>query len=270
MRRALAWLLFLTGLSVHGFGQTQPVVRIVAISPDPATLLAAGQNLNARVAYESKQPLRLQATGYRDGNKQTHLSMNASPIYPAGSGEALVFVFGQPGARIDELRVGVFDQNWRPLVEVPVKVEASWRAGVAPAPTAGWVQELGEAQGRAISAAFKQGENRTGFDAAFLLVPLMGLTVIGYPLLQAYALWRLSGPARLWSALPLSFMLPVYAFCIYALLHESNLWPLFAIFGSPVAFLITLIVLIVARRRERQTRSLSTLGTEPPPLHSAN
>jgi hypothetical protein len=70
-------------------------------------------------------------------------------------------------------------------------------------------------------------------------------------LLQVYALWKLRGPARLLSALPLSFMLPIYGYCLYALTQGSNLWPLYAIFASPVALIITLVVVIVARRWAR-------------------
>src|SRR5262245_12320256 len=151
VRHALSWLLLLTVLGVNGLAESKPVVRVVAVSPEPATLLAGGQSLNVRVAYESTRPLRFQAAGDREGKKHDRLSTNASPVYPAGSGEVLVFVFGQPGARIDEMRVGVFDENWRPLFDVPVKVDAAWRAGVSPAPTAAWVGELGAAQGRAIS-----------------------------------------------------------------------------------------------------------------------
>lgn len=83
---------------------------------------------------------------------------------------------------------------------------------------------------------------------ATVLVPLAFLAVPVYPIMQVVALVKLRGPARLLSALPLAFMLPVYAFCLYALSRDSNLWPLYAIFGSPLAFLFTLAVFIRARR----------------------
>jgi hypothetical protein len=256
MIRAARALALLLALVANAWAQTPPVVRIVAVSPDPADRLAGGQNLSVRVAYESDQPLRFQAAGYREGKKHESLAMNPSPVYPAGKGEAIVWVFGQPGARIDELRVRVGDAGWKPISEVAVPVQAAWRAGVPRAPEAPWVAELSAAQQRAVSQMMKQEPKPTtlekiGFTLAAILVPVAFLSVPGYPLLQLFTLWKLRGPSRLLSALPLAFMLPVYAFCLYALTQDSNLWPLYAIFASPVAFVITLTVFLVARRKAR-------------------
>lgn len=260
IRAARALALFLA-LVANAWAQTPPVVRIVAVSPDPADRLAGGQNLSVRVAYESDQPLRFQAAGYREGKKHESLATNPSPVYPAGKGEAIVWVFGQPGARIDELRVRVSDAGWKPISEVAVPVQAAWRAGVSPAPEAAWVAEAIAAHHQVIQQALKSEmvadrTKSTLFDTLWLglsalLVPVAFLSVPGYPLLQLFTLWKLRGPSRLLSALPLAFMLPVYAFCLYALTQDSNLWPLYAIFASPVAFVITLTVFLVARRKAR-------------------
>ena len=256
IRATSAVVLFLV-LASGALAQTPPVVRAVAVSPDPADRLAGGQNLSVRVAYESGQPLRFQAAGYHEGKKHESLAMNPSPVYPAGKGEAIVWIFGQPGARIDEIRVRVCDANWRQLSEVLVPVQAAWRAGVPPAPEAPWVAELNATQQRAVSQMMRQEPKpatfleKIGFTLTAILVPVAFLSVPGYPLLQLFTLWKLRGPARLLSALPLAFMLPVYAFCLYALTQDSNLWPLYAIFASPVAFVITLVVFLVARRKVR-------------------
>ncbi len=257
MTRAASALILFLALVANAWAQTPPVVQIVAVSPEPADRLAGGQNLSVRVAYDSDQPLRFQAASYREGQKNGSLAMNPSPVYPAGKGEAIVWVFGQPGARIDELRVRVCDANWQQISEVPVPVQAAWRAGVPPAPEAPWVAELNATQQRAVSQMMKQEPKPTtflekiGFTLTAILVPVAFLSVPGYPLLQLFTLWKLRGPSRLLSALPLTFMLPVYAFCLYALTQDSNLWPLYAIFASPVAFVITLTVFLVARRKAR-------------------
>jgi hypothetical protein len=260
IRAASALVLFLA-LVAGAVAQTPPVVRIVAVSPEPADRLAGGQNLYVRVAYESDQPLRFQAAGYREGKKHESLATNPSPLYPAGRGEAMVWVFGQPSARIDELRVRVCDDGWKQISEVTVPVQAAWRAGVSPAPEAPWVAEASAAQQQAIRQALQREmvadrTKSTLLDTLWLglsaiLVPVAFLSVPGYPLLQLFTLWKLRGPARLLSALPLALMLPVYAFCLYALTQDSNLWPLYAIFASPVAFVITLTVFLVARRKAR-------------------
>jgi hypothetical protein len=257
MRRLHALLVLFGALLGSLPAQTPPLVQAVAVTPEPANRLAGGQNLYVRVAYESGEPLRFQAAGYHRGQKHASLAMNPSPAYPAGKGEAVVWLFGQPGARIDEVRVRVCDANWKQLSEVPVKVAAEWHAGVPPAPEAPWARELTAAQQQAVSSAMKQEPvattlfDKIWFALAAVLVPLAFLCVPGYPILQAWTLWKLRGPSRLLSALPLSFMLPVYAFCLYALSQDSNLWPLYAIFASPVAFIITLVIFLVARRKAR-------------------
>lgn len=128
--------------------QTPPVVRAVAVTPEPGSRLAAGQNLYVRVAYESDQPLRFQAKGYLGGMKRDQMANNPSPVFPAGAGEAVVWLFGQAGARIDEVRVHVYDARWGHLFEVPVPLVAEWRAGVAATPQAAWAAELLAAQAR--------------------------------------------------------------------------------------------------------------------------
>ena len=136
-------------------------------------------------------------------------------------------------------------------------VQAAWRAGVPPAPEAPWVAELSSAQQNAILQAIRQEMIISTFwehvwsGVAIVLVPFAFLCVPGYPLLQLFTLWKLRGPARLLSALPLAFMLPVYAFCLYALTQDSNLWPLYAIFASPVAVVITFAVFLFARRKAK-------------------
>lgn len=255
MRRLLTYLVLPIALAGYVQAQTLPLVQAVAVTPEPANRLAPGQNLYVRVAYESGQPLRFQAAGYNQGQKHASLAMNPSPVYSAGKGETVVWLFGQPGARIDEVRIRVCDANWQQLSEVPVKVAAEWRAGVPPAPEAPWATELAAAQQRAVSQAMQEEPVATTlyekiwFALVAALVPLAFLCVPGYPILQAYTLWRLRGPARLLAAIPLAFMLPVYAFCLYALSQDGNLWPLPAIFASPLAFVLTLVVLLVARRK---------------------
>ncbi|HUL54134.1 MAG TPA: hypothetical protein VLT83_12060 [Opitutaceae bacterium] len=244
-------------LTLAAQAQTPPVVKATGVTPDPATRLAPGQSLNVRIVYESAQPLRFQAAGYLAGVRNGRLAMNPSPVYPAGKGEAIAWLFGQPGARIDEIRVRVCDDRWRQLFEVRVPVKGEWHAGVPAAPEAPWALELSAVQQRGLNQTMAKPGKAAGileklwFALTTVLVPLVFLAVPGYPALQVYALVRLRGPARLLSALPLSFMLPVYAFCLYGLSQESNLWPLYAIFASPVAFLITLAVLLVARRRQK-------------------
>ncbi|MBP6507517.1 MAG: hypothetical protein KA257_08120 [Opitutaceae bacterium] len=257
MHRLLALLFFPAVLLAQTAATLPPSVQVIATTPDPADRLHAQQSLYLRVAYASDQPLKLQATGWFQGKKGGSFMMNASPAYPAGKGEALVWIAGAAGARADEIRINVADAQWRPIFVLSVPVQAEWHAGVPSAPEAPWARELAVAQQTAISAAIQQPAESGGIfhkiwlALTTLLVPIAFLAVPGYPIMQLIAVIKLRGPARLLSCLPVCFMLPVYAFCLYALSQQSNLWPLYALFASPVALVITLTVFIVARRRQR-------------------
>lgn len=250
MRRLIPALAFplAFGLAAQA---ASPVVKATATSPASPATLAPQQPLYVRVEYQSGQPLRFQAAGYFHGEKRARFSVNPSPVYPAGAGEAVVWFAADAGALVDEIRVLAYDQNWKLLDTVAWPVTAAWHAGVAPAPPAAWAKELSDAQQRIVTQDMKRlAENPRGPWATLLgwLMPLVFLSVPGYPLLQAYAFYRLRGPRRLLSALPLSFMLPTYAYCLYALSRDSNLWPLFAIFLSPLALLVVWGVLWFNRR----------------------
>jgi len=217
-----------------------PLVEATAASPESPAALAPQQALYVRVGYQSDQPLRFQAAGYFHGIKHGRFMMNPSPAYPAGKGEAVVWLAADPGVQIDEVRVLVHDRNWKLIGSVPFPVQAVWHAGVPSAEPAAWAKTLSYAQQHAVGQDLKQS-GRTGHvlwgTLVGWLMPLVFLSVPGYPILQIYAFFRLRGPRRLLSALPLSFMLPAYAFCLHALSRESNLWPLYAIFLSPFALL---------------------------------
>jgi uncharacterized protein YebE (UPF0316 family) len=74
----------------------------------------------------------------------------------------------------------------------------------------------------------------------------IGLLVFAAPVLlyigfQIRALIKFRGGRRIFAAVPLLFMIPVYVFTIQLLLQGSNLWPIYLFLGSPVAFVWLLI-----------------------------
>jgi hypothetical protein len=71
---------------------------------------------------------------------------------------------------------------------------------------------------------------------------LIWLAVPAYIILQFVVIWRSSGPSRWVAALPLVVMVPIFILTVVALLQESNLWPLYLLFASPVALLYIVIV----------------------------
>lgn len=122
-----------------------------------------------------------------------------------------------------------------------------WSAAAAPAGARpAWVEELNTRQQQAASEALASSGDATGGGALIALVPLAFLAVPAYPLLQAFALWRLSGWRRRLAFVPLFVMVPVYAVCLIGLLGGSNLWPIWAIFLSPPAVLFLCGVMVTA------------------------
>jgi hypothetical protein len=253
--RVVISLLAFAALIATAFAQTPPVVRVTGVTPEPGSVLGGGQNFYARVVYESDQPLRFQAAGYLDGKMSDGLAMNPSPLYPAGKGETVVWVFGLKDARIDELHVRVCDARWKDLIVVPVSAQVEWRSGAPDAATAAWAAELSAAQQRAVGEAIQQEPESTNLlqkiwvVLATILVPVAFLSTPAYPIFQFYALWKLRGTMRWLAAIPLLVTLPAYAHSIYALSQGSNLWPIATIFASPVALIIVIVVMFGARKR---------------------
>ncbi|MEJ1972287.1 MAG: hypothetical protein WDM96_07435 [Lacunisphaera sp.] len=238
-----------------------PEVKATATSPEsPAPARRAGGALrppHVPIGTAAALPsLRL-----FQGHEEGEFHDERLPAYPAGTGEALAWTAADPGAQIDELRVIVYDAAWKQLGEVPLPVQAAWHAGTpanAPAP---WARELSNAQQRLVSQDLQQTSRGTGgwWDRFVgILMPVVFISLPGYPLLQAWACYRLRGARRLLAALPLCFMLPTYAFCLYALRQDSNLWPLPAIFLSPVAALLVAGLLIYFHFRPLPPRPASS------------
>lgn len=58
--------------------------------------------------------------------------------------------------------------------------------------------------------------------------------VPAYFVLQPWALAALRGGWRVAGSVPLLFSIPAAAWCLYALAHDSNLWPLVFILFAPL------------------------------------
>ena len=74
---------------------------------------------------------------------------------------------------------------------------------------------------------------------------LIWLAVPAYILLQFVVIWWTSGPSRWVAALPLVFMIPVFVLTGVGIAQESNLWPIWLLFASPVALLYVIVIAFV-------------------------
>lgn len=78
------------------------------------------------------------------------------------------------------------------------------------------------------------------------MVQLIFLAFPAYLALQCYTLIRWRRGWRIAAAFPLLLMVPVIVITINAFVHESNVWPILLLVGSPVGLAI-LIILSIAR-----------------------
>ena len=78
-----------------------------------------------------------------------------------------------------------------------------------------------------------------------LSIPQMFLSFIAYIFLQIIAIKKAKGNWRFFSYAPAPIMILVFSYTIYALMQNSNLWPILLLFTSPVAFMYMVIFFIV-------------------------
>ena len=231
----------------------QPPVEFRVAESDPGFTGRIGlrTTLFVRLSYKSDRPVRFQAEGRAAGQKvAAAASYNVAPPYPAGEGEALVWIaFGQP-ATINELRIKSFDERWQPLttIDVPVQLEWSGSAQIRRRPE--WAERLNRAQQESVRVQAQKADE--GYEwIGGLIIGLGGVSILGYLVLQAFLPWQFSGGWRIATLIPLLATIPLFGHAIYALNAGSNLWPIGLIFLIPVAFLYMVILLVVHSIRAR-------------------
>ena len=79
-------------------------------------------------------------------------------------------------------------------------------------------------------------------DRGLWIISLGFGAMLGYLLLQPLVAFRWSGRWRLAGLAPLVLTLPLAAYTLTALAAGSNLWPLAALFLTPVAFVYLLLL----------------------------
>jgi len=84
---------------------------------------------------------------------------------------------------------------------------------------------------------------------------LIWLAVPAYVILQAIFLARSSEGSRAAVAVPLFFMVPVFAYTAFGIATGSNLWPLALLFSSPLALLWVIVAAMTTAGRQESATS---------------
>ena len=241
--RICAWLLLWCVCA--GTVQAQ-VVAILATEPPATATLPPGQSFHVSLRYQSEVPLRFSVRGHWHGGEvRDGLRTNPSPVYPAGSGEAIVWLEYTGAAELDELRLHVSDERWQPMSVITLPVTLRWQPGATRAQgRSADMDVLSRQQQNMVSAAMHEqfSYENSWVDTALLA---MAWSVPGYMLLQILLplLWRRGW--RTLALLPLIGTVPVLLFTLAGLLQGANLWPLVMLFTLPFAFAYLVILMAV-------------------------
>jgi hypothetical protein len=255
--KAAAAMLLLATLAAAQSASAATTVEVVDTEPAGRTVtLASGQTFYLRIAYSTDTPIRIWAQPYLAG-REVKAGTNPSRVHE-GDGEVLAWFFflGEPGQRVDEIRINAGDGSTAGTHEVarlPVSITAgAQRAAAAPAPA--WLERLKAEEERLQREDYERrmSEPTSAGDqalaAGFMLVVLaLGIGGIAVPIL---AVRRWQGNWRLAAALPALWIgFVVLRIVLGTTLDPTshNLWP-FEILQASVVCLVLVGVLTIARR----------------------
>jgi hypothetical protein len=225
-------VLALALMATLGSAQAAPTLSVVGSDPGLSSTLGRNGALYLRLRYTSDFPIRVQAHGFARGVEVLNgVRFNPSPAYPAGSGEALAWIAYAEPVRLDEIRIEVADDRWRPLLTAKLPVRAAWTAAAEPSRSLPpWAERLSAAQQQAVSdTSWSAPDGFLGSLSGLLVM----LGVPAYLVLQVVlAIWY-RGAWRLAALAPLLVMLPLVLFVGCAVSAGSNIAPVLIFLAAP-------------------------------------
>jgi hypothetical protein len=223
-----------------------PAVAVAATDPGLSGQLGSEDPLYMKLTYRSEQPVSFQAEGRLGGKLVQGMMVNGLVPQPAGTGETLAFIAYRAGAKVDAIKINVFDTKHRILTSIEVPAHLSWTAAPARDPTryADWVVPMKQINDQRARRQFLT-------DPQALLGIAMVLTVPVYLVLQFWLAYAWTGGWRIATLVPLVVVLPALALSLYAISRGSNLGPLPFILVAPPA-LFYLLIAWVARKVTRR------------------
>jgi hypothetical protein len=217
---------------------SSPTIELIDSDPGRDAVLRPGEPLYLRFRYRSDTPLHILVSGAYRGDVVRGFLHDGEELFPAGNGEAVVWLTYSFSARIDYVQVRLWNANKAEVAKAafPIRAEWTWKkdtVGGGERAAKPWVSNLTAAQRERMAATLGGAPEAGGFDPfdlAFLCVP-------GYFLLQLALARGTSGWWRKAALAPAVIMLPMLAYTLLALAAQSNLWPLLMLLTAPLAFL---------------------------------
>ena len=257
IRRSVVVVVFLTCGGYVGSAQAPPQVSFRVVETDPASrvTLDGREPVYLRIAYTSDVPVRFRAKGYSRGTLiEEGAAYNPAPVYPAGEGEALAWLSFDDAVEIDEIRITALDDRWREVGTEHLSKDVRWSGGMPGRgrQPAAWASRMSDAQQHMSSSAQPAGDQDDCLGG--LLIALMGWSIPAYLVLQGYMLLRFQNGWRTAAMMPLIAMIPLALYTLFGLFAGSNLWPLLALFLTPLALAYLLVLWFLKSLTARQTQ----------------
>jgi hypothetical protein len=230
---ALLALLLPSGAAVPS--EQVPTPDLIDLEPGQDAVLGSLEPLYLRLRDRSATPIHILLSGHYRGDVVHGYRQDSEELFPAGNREATVWLAYPFGARIDQIRVRVWNANKAQVAAADFPINAAWRGAkgtseAARRMTKSWVAGLTPAQRERRTATLSGASEPGGFDPFDLIF----LCVPGYFLLQAALTFRTSGGWRKATLVPAVIMAPVVAFTVLAFAAQSNLWPILLILSAPL------------------------------------
>jgi hypothetical protein len=247
-------------LAVAGLSDARAATTVEVLATDPpeeVVTLGKGQNYYLRIGYSTDRPVQIWARPYFRG-EPARAGSNPSPVYPAGSGEALGWFFlFEPGTQVDEIRITAGDgsrSGTQLVASHAVDITGGSRPPLSTRATPAWVTKLGDEQDRLVQEAVDARASVpttvgdtvlfSGFMLAVLAAGIGGLVA------PVWAMRRWSGGWRVAAALPLvaiGFVVLRIVAGVAVDPTSHNLWP-FEILQVGGISLAAMAVLLLARK----------------------
>ena len=239
MRVAALAALSLLGAAAAAAQQSAVEFWVIERAPPAGTDLAIGDGLHVRLGYRSDRPVRFQMKGLALGKNVTAGAMyNVAPPYPAGEGQAIVWLAYRQPTAIDEFAITAMGADWKPVGTLGAPATIGWSTGIPKRQMPEWASRMHQAQQAMASRQMEQhGRNSGGSDLLLLLLPLGALA---YFVLQPLTVWRFDRGWRVAALVPLIATVPLILHAALAFAGGANLWPLLLILFLPFAALYLL------------------------------
>jgi len=205
---------------------SEPAPRLRLLDSDPGqdVVLRGGEPLYLRLRYQSAIPIHILVSGYHRGDVVRNYRQDSEELFPAGDREATVWLAYPRDAKVDQVRIRLWNANKARVAVVDFPFEAAWSGAGDPGAasrraTKSWVAKMTPGQRERMAETSSVTDEPGPCDLIFLCVP-------GYLLLQAALTFGTSGRWRKATLAPAVVMVPILVFTVLAFAAQSNLWPL--------------------------------------------